>query len=29
MNLSEIGYTENLNKFIFEFKEKYINKKIE
>jgi len=28
MNLSEIGYTENLNKFIFEFKEKYINKKL-
>ena len=28
MNLSEIGYTKNLNKFIFEFKEKYINKKL-
>ena len=28
MKLSEIGDTENLNKFIFEFKEKYINKKL-
>ena len=28
MSLSEIGDTENLNKFIFEFKEKYINKKL-
>ena len=28
MSLSEIEDTENLNKFIFEFKEKYINKKL-
>ncbi|RRD25621.1 hypothetical protein EII27_05735 [Fusobacterium canifelinum] len=28
MRLSEIGDTENLNKFISNFKEKYINKKL-
>ena len=28
MRLSEIRDTKNLNKFIFEFKEKYINKKL-
>ena len=28
MNLSEIGDTENLNRFITNFKEKYINKKL-
>ena len=28
MKLSEIGDTENLNKFISNFKEKYINKKL-
>ena len=28
MRLSEIEDTENLNKFIFDFKEKYINKKL-
>ena len=28
MRLKEIGNTKNLNKFIFEFKEKYINKKL-
>ena len=28
MRLSEMEDTENLNKFIFDFKEKYINKKL-
>ena len=28
MRLSEIEDTENLNKFIFDFKEKYTNKKL-
>ena len=28
MRLKEIGNTKNLNKFIFDFKEKYINKKL-
>ena len=29
MRLSEIEDTENLNKFIFDFKEKYINKELD
>ena len=28
MRLSEMEETENLNKFIFDFQEKYINKKL-